>query len=204
MNEHALTVNLRAADPHAAAAARRFAARAAASWHADLAYATLASPLGELLLVASRRGLTIVRYADDGVEAPLAEIAARRSPRIVEAPATLDPWRRELDEYFARRRRQFDEPLDLTPLSGFRRQVLLAASKIPYGAALSYKEIATLAGSPRGARAAGNALGSNPLPIVIPCHRVRHAGGGLGGYTGGLERKRALLAIEAQVCSGAA
>lgn len=191
-----LSALLKEPDSRAAAAAQRFADRAAASWSTDLAYATLASPLGELLLVASPRGLAIVHYADRGIEAPLAEIAATRSPRILASPAMLDPWRRELDEYFARRRAAFDSPLDLSALNGFRRRVLLATARIPYGAALSYKEIAAKAGSPGGARAAGNALGSNPLPIVIPCHRVRHVGGGLGGYTGGVERKRALLAIE--------
>lgn len=191
-----LSALLKEPDPRAGAAAQRFADRAAASWSTDLAYATLASPLGELLLVASPRGLAIVHYADRGIEAPLAEIAATRSPRILASTARLDPWRRELDEYFARRRAAFDSPLDLSSLNGFRRRVLLATARIPYGAALSYKEVAAKAGSPLAARAAGNALGSNPLPIVIPCHRVRHVGGGLGGYTGGVERKRALLAIE--------
>ena len=193
-----LSAVLKEPDPRAGAAARRFAERAAASWSTDLAYATLASPIGELLLVASRRGLTVVYYADRGIEAPLAELAATRSPRIVASAARLDPWRRELDEYFARRREAFDSPLDLSSLSGFRRRVLLATARIPYGAALSYKEVAAKAGSPGAARAAGNALGSSPLPIVLPCHRVRHVGGGLGGYTGGVERKRALLAIEQQ------
>ncbi|MGD0198020.1 MAG: methylated-DNA--[protein]-cysteine S-methyltransferase [Solirubrobacteraceae bacterium] len=179
-------------------AATRFARRVAADWTADLAYATLASPLGELLLAAGRRGLVLVHYtaAARDVDAALAALAARRSPRIVESAPALDPWRRELDEYFAGRRHDFEAPIDLGDISGFRRRVLTAAAKIPYGAALSYKQVATAAGSPAGARAAGNALGSNPLPIVIPCHRVRHAGGGLGGYTGGIERKQALLALE--------
>jgi methylated-DNA-[protein]-cysteine S-methyltransferase len=183
-------------DPHAQAAARRFAARAAASWQADLAYATLASPLGSLLLVASRSGLAVIHYADGGIDARLAELARVRSPRIVESRAALEPWERELEEYFAGARRAFEAPLDLAGLTGFRRRVLLQTAKIPYGQALAYGQVAGAAGSPGAARAAGNALGSNPLPIVIPCHRVRHAGGGLGGYTGGLERKRALLAIE--------
>jgi len=187
---------LRETDPQAVVASRRFAQNAAKSWKADLAYSTIASPLGELLLVASRRGLTVLHYADGGTDARLRELAARRSPRIVESAAALDPWRRELEEYFAGNRRGFQAPLDLAELAGFRRRVLVATAKIPYGGALSYKQVATQAGSPGGARAAGNALGSNPLAIVIPCHRVRHAAGGLGGYTGGLERKRMLLAIE--------
>jgi methylated-DNA-[protein]-cysteine S-methyltransferase len=182
--------------PQAQAAARRFAQLAASSWQADLAYTTLASPIGALLLIASRSGLAVLHYADGGIDARLAEIARARSPRIVESAAALDPWRRELDEYFAGRRRSFQAPLDLAELTGFRRRILLETAKIPYGSALSYKEVARAAGSPGAARAAGNALGSNPLAIVIPCHRVRHSGGGLGGYTGGLERKRALLAIE--------
>jgi len=195
-----LQTMLGAPDSHAAAAARRFATRAASSWSADLAYAMLASPLGDLLLVAGRCGLVVLHYTDarTDLDAELERLAARRSPRIVESVAALDPWRRELDEYFAGRRTRFDAPLDWSDIRGFRRRVLSATARIPYGAARSYGEVATAAGSPRAARAAGNALGSNPLPIVIPCHRVRHAGGGLGGYTGGIERKAVLLEIESQ------
>jgi methylated-DNA-[protein]-cysteine S-methyltransferase len=196
--DDAMKAALGGGDEHAAAAARRFAERAAADWQADLAYATVASPLGALLLVASQSGLVVLHYTDAAadVDATLESLAASRSPRIVESEAALDPWRRELDEYFAGSRRRFDAPLDLRDLSGFRRRVLTSTARIPYGGSLSYSQVASAAGSPRAARAAGNALGSNPLPIVIPCHRVRHAGGGLGGYTGGLDRKRTLLAIE--------
>ena len=186
---------LRSSAGEATAAARRFADRAARRG-ADLFYAEEASPLGALLLVAGRRGLIALRYAPVDVEATLAELAERRSPRIVESAAGLDPWRRELSEYFEGARRRFEAPLDWRDIAGFRRRVLRATVAIPYGELESYKAVARKAGSPDAARAAGNALGANPLPIVIPCHRVRHAGGGFGGYTGGLERKRLLLAIE--------
>jgi methylated-DNA-[protein]-cysteine S-methyltransferase len=108
----------------------------------------------------------------------------------------LDEPRRELEEYFAGRRRQFEFALDWRLIGTFGRRVLSATIAIPYGSVATYREVATRAGSPGGSRAAGNALGANPLPIVIPCHRVLRTGGGLGGYTGGLDRKRALLAIE--------
>jgi methylated-DNA-[protein]-cysteine S-methyltransferase len=198
MNENAeLEALLRAPAPQAAAAARRFADEAAADGgQAQLVYATLDSPLGELLLVRSRRGLANLHYLDGDIDVQLDEIAARRSPKIVRSAAPLDAWRRELDEYFAGRRRDFEAPLDWSELAGFRRRVLRATAAVPYGEATTYKAVAAAAGSPAAARAAGNALGSNPLPIVIPCHRVKHVGGGLGGYTGGLDRKRLLLTIE--------
>jgi methylated-DNA-[protein]-cysteine S-methyltransferase len=163
----------------------------------DVAYARLDSPVGTLVLARTPRGLARVAYVDEGQEdAVLQDIAARLSPRMLAAPARLDQPRRELDEYFAGRRRAFDLELDLRLLGDFTRRVLTATATIPYGEVSTYREVAAAAGSPRGSRAAGNALGSNPLPIVLPCHRVLHSGGGLGGYTGGLERKRTLLAIE--------
>jgi methylated-DNA-[protein]-cysteine S-methyltransferase len=118
------------------------------------------------------------------------------SPRIVAADAQLDPVRRELDEYFAGRRRGFELALDWTLVGPFGRRVLGATAEIPYGGVLSYSEVAAEAGSPRGSRAAGNALGANPMPIVVPCHRVLRSGGALGGYGGGLDRKRFLLELE--------
>ncbi|MGZ4274148.1 MAG: methylated-DNA--[protein]-cysteine S-methyltransferase, partial [Solirubrobacteraceae bacterium] len=163
----------------------------------DVAYARLDSPVGTLVLARTPQGLARLAYVDDGQEdAVLQDIAARLSPRMLSAPAQLDEPRRELDEYFAGRRHAFDLALDLRLLSDFTRRVLTATAAIPYGEVSTYREVAAAAGSPRGFRAAGNALGSNPLPIVLPCHRVLHSGGGLGGYTGGLERKRTLLAIE--------
>jgi methylated-DNA-[protein]-cysteine S-methyltransferase len=170
---------------------------AAAAGLLDVAYATLDSPVGTLLLARTPRGLVRIAYLDaSGEEAALETLAARVSPRVIAAPRQLDEPRRELDEYFAGRRRQFEVALDWQLVRGFGRRVLEATARIPYGSLSTYKEMAAEAGSPRASRAAGNALGANPLPIVVPCHRVVHASGGLGGYTGGLERKRRLLAIE--------
>lgn len=164
----------------------------------DVAYATLDGPLGHLLLAATPSGLLRIAYSQpDTDDAVLADLAARVSPRVLAAPRRLDRARRELDEYFAGRRRDFGLALDLRLMTAFAQRVLGAAQAIPYGATRTYREVATAAGSPRGFRAAGNALGSNPLPIVLPCHRVLPSAGGLGGYAGGAERKRALLAIEA-------
>jgi methylated-DNA-[protein]-cysteine S-methyltransferase len=187
---------LRAPAPQAAAAAARFADRAAAEHLADLAYATTASPLGELLLVSGPRGLVIMHYLDEPLEPALEQIAQRRSPRIVESAAALDPWRRELDEYFAGRRLRFEAPLDWRSMTAFQRAVLRATAAIPYGETSTYTGVAVAAGSPRAQRAAGNALGANPLAIIVPCHRVLRSGGGFGGYTGGLHRKHFLLELE--------
>ncbi|MEA2212254.1 MAG: methylated-DNA-[protein]-cysteine S-methyltransferase [Solirubrobacteraceae bacterium] len=163
----------------------------------DVAYRTLSSPVGELLLAATEAGLVQVAYLDpvqiDGV---LARLAERVSPRVLAMSRRLDAAQRELDEYFTGRRRRFELGLDRRLMSAFGRRVLGAAAAIPYGSVSTYAAVAAAAGSPRGARAAGNALGANPLPIVLPCHRVLRAGGDLGGYTGGVERKRTLLAIE--------
>jgi methylated-DNA-[protein]-cysteine S-methyltransferase len=173
----------------------------------DVAYATLASPLGTLLLACTDRGLVRLAYVGERAEhedAVLEELASAISPRVLASPRRLDDPRRELDQYFAGARHDFDLPLDWQLTHGFGRRVLQATARIPYGAVSSYKEVAAEAGSPRGFRAAGNALGSNPIPIVVPCHRVLHSGGGLGGYTGGLERKRALLAVERGAAGGRA
>ena len=130
--------------------------------------------------------------------AVLQSLADRVSPRMLEAPRRLDGPRRELDDYFGGRRREFDLPLDRRLMSDFMRRVLSATATIPFGSVSTYGAVAREAGSPRGSRAAGNALGSNPMPIVIPCHRVLHADGGIGGYTGGLDRKRTLLELESR------
>lgn len=163
----------------------------------DVAYATLDSPVGRLLLACTPRGLVRLAYLDSDDEAPvLQELAARVSPRVLRAPAKLDESRREVDEYFAGRRTAFALPIDFSLSRGFGRRVLRATAQIPYGSVATYGQVAARAGSPRAYRAAGTALGHNPIPIVVPCHRVLHAGGGLGGYTGGLERKRYLLGVE--------
>jgi methylated-DNA-[protein]-cysteine S-methyltransferase len=180
----------------AAEAARRVAEHAAAEGLADVTYAPVESPFGELLLAATSRGLVRVAFPEEDVDSVLERIAGRLSPRIVEAPSRFERARRELEEYFGGRRRRFDLALDWSLIGSFATKVLRVTSEIPYGNVLSYGEVAADAGSPRGSRAAGNALGANPIPIVIPCHRVLRSGGVLGGYGGGPERKRWLLELE--------
>jgi methylated-DNA-[protein]-cysteine S-methyltransferase len=180
----------------AAAAARRFSERAAAEGLAEISYAALDSPFGALLAAATTSGLVRLAFPEEGIDPVLEGLAQRLSPRIVEAGKGLEPVRRELDDYFSGRRRDFELALDWSLIGPFGQKVLHATAAIPYGAMLTYTEVAAIAGSPRGSRAAGNALGSNPIPIVIPCHRVLRTGGGLGGYAGGLERKRFLLELE--------
>ena len=180
----------------AADAASRLAERAAAEGLADVSYTAADSPFGSLLVAATRRGLVRLAFPEEEIDSVLERLARRVSPRIVQAPAPLDPVRRELEEYFAGRRRGFELPLDWSLIGPFGRKVLRVTSAIPYGGVLSYAEVAAEAGSPRASRAAGNALGSNPIPIVIPCHRVLRSGGALGGYGGGVERKRWLLELE--------
>ncbi len=180
----------------AADAARRLAERAAAEGVADVAYAELDSPVGRLLLARTRRGLVRVAFEDEGADPVLERLAALISPRVVEAPGRLDLERRELTEYFEGHRRQFDLAVDLRLVHGFRRRVLGVIAGIPYGDVLSYAQLAAAAGNARAFRAAGSAAGANPVPIVVPCHRVLRTGGGLGGYGGGLDRKRWLLSLE--------
>jgi methylated-DNA-[protein]-cysteine S-methyltransferase len=165
----------------------------------DVSYVVEDSPVGRLLLAATGEGLVCLHYVtrDDDLERSLEQLATRLSPRVLRAPRRLDTPRRELDEFFSGSRHDFDIPLDYSLVKpGFSRRVLEQTARIPFGETTSYKGIAGRAGNERAFRAAGTALGSNPLPIVVPCHRVLHAGGGLGGYTGGLEIKRKLLTIE--------
>lgn len=165
----------------------------------DVSYVVEDSPVGRLLLAATADGLVCLHYVgrEGEIERSLEQLAVRLSPRVLRAPRRLDTPRRELDEFFAGRRREFELALDWSLVRpGFTRRVLEQTARIPFGATVTYKGIAGLAGNDRAFRAAGTALGSNPLPIVVPCHRVLHSGGGLGGYTGGLEIKRRLLAIE--------
>jgi methylated-DNA-[protein]-cysteine S-methyltransferase len=138
-------------------------------------------------------------YPDEDRDDALDQLASRVSPRLLEAPERLDEVRRQLDAYFEREIEGFDIDIDYALTKGFTRKVLRATARIPYGEVSTYRLVATRAGSPRGSRAAGNALGSNPIPIVVPCHRVIHSSGGLGGYTGGLERKEFLLHLEGAV-----
>ena len=179
------------------AAAQELADRAAAEDLLDVAYATTDSPLGPLIVAATPRGLVRVAYADStSRERVLEMLAARVSPRVLEAPARLDEPRRELDQYFEGRRTKFELPIDWSHLRGFTQKVLRETARIDFGELRTYADVAAGAGSPRAVRAAGNALGANPMPIVVPCHRVVRTGGGIGGYTGGLERKEFLLRLE--------
>jgi methylated-DNA-[protein]-cysteine S-methyltransferase len=180
----------------AAEAAARLSRRIEDEQLADVSYAAAESPFGTLLLATTKRGLVRLAFPEENLDAMLEGLARRVSPRIVEAPLALDEVRRELDEYFSGRRRAFELALDWRLVGPFGRRVLRVTSDIPYGGVLSYAEVAADAGSPRGSRAAGNALGSNPIPIVIPCHRVLRSGGALGGYGGGIQRKRWLLELE--------
>ncbi len=175
---------------------RRLAARAAAEDLLDVAYRTIDSPVGELLLAATPTGLVRVAFASEGRDRVLAELAARVSPRLLEAPFQLEAITRQLEEYFARRRRAFDVPLDLRLAHGFRREVLRLLPGIRYGSTASYTEVASAVGSPRAVRAVGSACATNPVPIVLPCHRVVRNDGSLGGYGGGISVKRRLLALE--------
>jgi methylated-DNA-[protein]-cysteine S-methyltransferase len=176
---------------------RALAERAEAEGLLDVAYATVDSPLGPLVVAATPRGLVRVAYTESGREDEVVEQLARKvSPRILEAPARLDDVRRELDDYFEGRRTEFDLPIDWELTTGFTSRVLKATARIGFGRTSTYAEVATRAGSPRAVRAAGNALGANPMPVVVPCHRVLRTGGALGGYTGGVERKEYLLRLE--------
>jgi methylated-DNA-[protein]-cysteine S-methyltransferase len=162
----------------------------------DIAYTEYDSPVGRLLLAATPRGLVRVTFPVEAPETVLEQLAEKVSPRILESPARLDEVRRELDRYFEGQLRDFEVPLDWQLTRGFYRKVLRATARIPYGRTRSYGQMAKSAGSPRAVRATGTALGSNPLPIIVPCHRVLRTGGALGGYGGGLDVKQALLELE--------
>ncbi len=175
---------------------RRLSDRAREEGLLDIAYAQADSPLGPLTVAVTDRGLVRIAYPDRPLDTVLGALAEQVSPRILEAPERLDPIRRELDEYFSGRRSAFATPIDWALTRGFFRRVLEATARIPFGESRTYAEVATAAGSPRAVRATGNGLGSNPIPIVVPCHRVLRTGGALGGYTGGIERKQFLLGLE--------
>lgn len=162
----------------------------------DVAYATADSPFGTLLLASTPRGLVRVGLPNQDADELLRDLAARVSPRVLDAPARLDDVRRQLDRYFGGDLREFDVPLDWQLTDGFRARVQRAIAEIPYGQTRSYTEVAASAGNERAVRAAGSACGSNPIPIVVPCHRVLRSGGALGGYGGGLPMKEALLKLE--------
>jgi methylated-DNA-[protein]-cysteine S-methyltransferase len=174
----------------------RLAAAADRDGILDVAYRTVDTPVGPLLLAATETGLVRVAYASEGHDAVLETLADRISPRILNAPARLDAPARELDEYFAGRRHRFDLPLDWRLSAGFRRAVLSHLTEIGYGQTASYGAAARLAGHPKAVRAAATACATNPLPVVVPCHRVIYADGRIGRYLGGPDAKRTLLTLE--------
>ena len=166
----------------------------------DVAYTTLDTPIGTLLLAATRRGLVRIVLPDQDEEEALTELATAVSPRVLQWPARLDEARRELEQYFEGRRRRFELDLDhRLRHAGFQRQVLRAIERIPFGSTLSYAQVAGRAGNARACRAAGSALGRNPIPIVVPCHRVLRSSGAVGEYGGGPEMKRYLLELEGAI-----
>ncbi len=175
----------------------RLAASAAGAGLLDVAYRTVDTPYGPLLLAATEQGLVRVAWSREGHDRVLAQLAERVSPRILRAPGRLDRAAREVEEFLDRRRTAFDLPLDLRLAAGFRRAVLTRLTEVGYGRTVSYGQLAVAAGSPRAVRAVGTACATNPLPLVIPCHRVVRGDGSPGQYNGGPEVKRALLDLEA-------
>lgn len=162
----------------------------------DVAYRTIDTPVGPLLLAATETGLVRVAFEREDFDTVLESLAQKISPRVLEAPRRLDPVAAELDEYFAGRRHVFDVPLDYAMSSGFRQIVQRYLPRIGYGCTQSYKEVAELVGNPKAVRAVGTACATNPLPVVVPCHRVLRTDGSLGGYIGGLDAKTTLLTLE--------
>src|SRR5690349_4102418 len=175
-----LETALRAAAAGLPGAPPSLADRALRDGLVDVAYATTDSPVGPLLLAATPQGVIRVSFAREGFDDVLTALAARVSPRVLEAPQRLDGVRRQLDEYFAGRRTGFDVPLDHRLATGFRARALDAIAAIPYGRTGTYRSIAAAAGSPRAVRAAGTACATNPLPLLIPCHRVVRSDGSMG------------------------
>jgi len=180
----------------AEAAARRFAERAAADGLVEVAYATTDSPFGPIILASTDRGLVRLNLPRYDADEFLARLSQEISPAMLELPARFDPIRRQLDDYFEGRLKKFDVPLDWQLVHGFQEKVLRRTYAIPYGRTLTYGEVAAKAGNPRAFRAAGTALGRNPIPLIVPCHRVTRAGGVPGNYGGGPEMKKALLELE--------
>ena len=163
----------------------------------DVAYRIVDSPVGSLLLAATETGLVRVAYASEGHDVVLQGLSDRISPRLLHHPARLDAVTRELDEYFAGRRRTFTLDLDWRLSAGFRATVLQHLQDIAYGHTASYATVAEMAGRPKAVRAVGTACATNPLPVVVPCHRVIRSDGSVGGYLGGADAKAALLTLEA-------
>ncbi|OSC28086.1 cysteine methyltransferase [Mycobacterium vulneris] len=200
-NEHELTRELAQITDATAAdlgvLQARLATAAQAEGLLDVAYRIVDSPVGALLIAATELGLVRVAYTSEGHDTVLQSLADRISPRILLAPGRLDTAARQLDEYFAGKRRDFGVPLDWRLSVGFRNTVLRHLPEIGYGRTASYAAVAKLAGNPNAVRAVGSACATNPLPVVVPCHRVVRSDGAMGGYLGGVEAKRILLTLEA-------
>lgn len=175
----------------------QLAERAEADGVLDIAYRTLDTPVGLLLLAATTRGLVRIAYQQEDHNAVLAKVAQTISPRVLCAPARLDDVAKQLDEYFTGSRRHFDITIDVQLAHGFRATVLRHLTDIPYGSTASYAAVARATGNPRAVRAVGSACATNPLPVVVPCHRVVRSDGSIGGYLGGAAAKQALLRLEA-------
>ena len=180
---------------------RRFRDAAAASGALDVAYDVIDSPLGPLLLAATERGLCRVSF-DPDPDRELEVLAGTHGVRVLRAPRRLDATRGQLEEYFGAERRAFDLDTDISTVPAFQRRVLKALARVPFGEVTTYGALASRVGNPRAARAVGGAMNRNPIPIVLPCHRVVGSNGSLVGYGGGLERKRALLELEGLTIPG--
>jgi methylated-DNA-[protein]-cysteine S-methyltransferase len=194
--ERALRAGAAPDDDELRALSARLADRAGDDGLLDVAYTTADTPVGSLLLAATPRGLVRVAFPGERPDEILSELSRELSPRVLESPARLDEVRRELDEYFERRRERFELPLDWSLSHGFRNRALRELARIPYGNTITYSDLAARAGNPRAQRAAGSACGANPIPIVVPCHRVVRTGGAIGNYGGGPEVKEFLLGLE--------
>jgi methylated-DNA-[protein]-cysteine S-methyltransferase len=175
----------------------QLAAKASDEGLLDVAYATMDTPIGTVVVAATKKGLVRVVLPGASLDEVLMDLAENVSPRVMAYPRRLDEARHELEQYFEGQRERFELPLDwrLSP-PGFYRRVLRATAKVPFGQVITYTEAAERAGSPRAFRAAGTAVGSNPIPIVVPCHRVVRTDGDIGNYGGGPEMKRFLLDLE--------
>ena len=173
----------------------RFRAAAAADGLLDVAYDVLESPVGDLFVGVSDRGVCVISY-DTDAEHQVERLARAFGSRVLRSPRPVEPTRRQLDEYFEGRRRGFDLDIDLRLARDFGRIVLEELGRVPFGEVTTYGALAARAGKPRAARAVGTIMNRNPIPIVLPCHRVVGADGSLVGYAGGLERKQQLLRLE--------
>ena len=159
-------------------------------------YRVVDSPLGPLWIAVGPKGVLAIHYGGEPSAAELARIVRTYGPGLLPDARRVDPVARELDQYFGGTRRRFDIAVDLTPLTEFQRRILWATARVAFGEVSTYAKVATQAGSERASRAAGQALGANPIPIVVPCHRILASDGTLGGYAGGLDAKRRLLGLE--------